>query len=110
MGDLEVAMGTRALGVDDAFGDSFAIKVGQFVNEMKVLQQPANNKRKKNRNGESRRPRLAIWTPTPSDLGGAHLHRSGGTGRLRGQIIIDRIAVGGGQASHHGGREFRLGS
>ena len=36
MGDFEVSMSSCSLGMDDSFGDTFSIEVGEFVNEMEV--------------------------------------------------------------------------
>lgn len=39
MGHFEVTVGTSTLGVDDSFWDSFTVKVGQFVDQLEVLEQ-----------------------------------------------------------------------
>ncbi len=39
VGHFKVAVSTGALGMDDTFGDAFAIKVGQLVNEVVVLEE-----------------------------------------------------------------------
>lgn len=39
IGDLELAVGARTLGVDHTLGDSLAVKVGQQVDQVEVLQQ-----------------------------------------------------------------------
>lgn len=39
VGHFKVAVSTGALGMDDTFGDALAIKVGQLVNEMVVLEE-----------------------------------------------------------------------
>jgi len=37
--DLKVAVGTGTLGVDDTLGDALAVKVGELVNQVEVLQE-----------------------------------------------------------------------
>ncbi len=39
MGDLEDSVGSSTLGVNDALGDALAVKVGEEVNQVEVLQE-----------------------------------------------------------------------
>ena len=39
VGDFEVTVSTSTLSVDDSFGDSFTIEVGDFIDEVEVLEE-----------------------------------------------------------------------